>query len=128
MVSYTYEVKNLQTKSNNNDSKYTYKTNEVDTQLYIFEVLLKDSTGKVHSIRKIKKSNQGTLIDIDDTLQYELMQKVKITVINVNKAQEPIILRGNIDHKTTYTTLLNKDFYLEMTQKNNYLYCVYQIR
>jgi hypothetical protein len=128
MVNYTYEIKNTENRSRKLDSKYTYKTTEQDAQLYIFEVLLKDSENKVHSIRRIKKTQQGELISQEDTIPYNLMKKVKVNIINVNNPQETIKLRGDINHDITYTTLMEKDFYLEMTEKNNYLYCIYQIR
>ena len=56
-----------------NISKYNYTKTENDTQLYIFEIVLKTIDNENKTFRCIKKKIQGT-IDIDD-IQFHTMTK-----------------------------------------------------
>ena len=54
-MSYNYEINNTISKKKLDQSKYIYKNNELDTQLYIFELILKNNTSSPQIIRKIKR-------------------------------------------------------------------------
>ncbi len=118
-MSYNYEINYNIQKKKNDQSKYTYKNNEVDSQTYIFELVLKDKFNKVHVIRRIKKCNQGNLLSADDNIQYNIIDKYKLTVLDVNYPENPIIIKESIDHSLTTTTFLNNEIYLEINQNVN---------
>lgn len=115
-MSYNYEINyNFQKKKTDN-SKYIYKNNEIDSQTYIFELALKDKFNETHIIRRIKKCNQGNLISQDDNIQYNIIEKYKLTVIDANNPEKTFIVKELIDKSLTTNTFLNNDIYLEISQ------------
>lgn len=117
-MSYNYEINyNVQKKKSDN-SKYTYKNNEIDSQTYIFELALKDKFNKINVIRRIKKCNQGNLISAEDNIQYNMIEKYKLTVIDANDPEKTFIIKESIDHSLTTNTFLNKEIYLEISQNS----------
>jgi len=120
-MSYNYEI-NCNTNIKNKDQssqKYIYANNEDDSQLYIFEVILKDKFNKTSVIRKIKKSNQGNLLCNDDNIQYKTIEKIKVTVIDANITDLSIVVKETINHDLSYTTVLNDNIYLEINKTSN---------
>ncbi len=115
-------------KKKSENSKYTYKNNEQGSQIFIFELILKDNSGELNTIRKIKKGNQGNLISSLESIQYDLIDKVKVSVLNTNDINNEIKARLTIDHTTTYTTLISNEIYLEFNKNSyGYLECNYNI-
>lgn len=115
-------------KKKSENSKYTYKNNEQGSQIFIFELVLKDKSGELNTIRKIKKGNQGNLISSLESIQYDLIDKVKVSVLNTNDINNEIKARLTIDHSTTYTTLMSNEIYLEFNKNSyGYLECNYNI-
>ncbi len=115
-------------KKKSENSKYTYKNNEQGSQIFIFELVLKDKSGELNTIRKIKKGNQGNLISSLESIQYDLIDKVKVSVLNTNDINNEIKARLTIDHTTTYTTLMSNEIYLEFNKNSyGYLECNYNI-
>lgn len=120
-MSYNYEINYNIQKKKNDQSKYTYKNNEIDSQTYIFELILKDKFNQVHVIRRIKKCNQGNLVSSDDNIQYNIMEKYKLTVLDANYPENPIIIKNTIDHTISTNTFINNNIYLEINQNTNNL-------
>jgi hypothetical protein len=115
-------------KKKNENSKYTYKNNEQGSQNFIFEIILKDKSGELTTIRKIKKGNQGNLISSIESIIYETVDKVKISILNTNDINNEITVKLNIDHNTTYTTFISNEVYLEFNKNSyGYLECNYNI-
>ena len=115
-------------KKKSENSKYTYKNNEQGCQIFIFELVLKDKSGELNTIRKIKKGNQGNLISSLESIQYDLIDKVKVSVLNTNDINNEIKARITVDHSTTYTTLITNEIYLEFNRNSyGYLECNYNI-
>jgi len=115
-MSYNYEINyNVQKKKSDN-SKYIYRNNEIDSQTYIFELALKDKFNTIRVIRRIKKCNQGNLISPEDNIQYNMIEKYKLTVIDANDPEKTFIIKESIDHSLTTNTFLNKEIYLEISQ------------
>jgi hypothetical protein len=127
-MSYNYEINcNIQ-KKNLESSKYTYKNNEIDSQTYIFELVLKDKFNKVRIIRRIKKCNQGNLLSSDDNIFYNMIKKYKLTVLDANYPDKSIIIKESVNHNLSSTTFINNDIYLEINQiKNNLMDFNYHI-
>lgn len=120
-MSYNYEINcNIQKKKQEN-SKYIYKNNEVDSQTYIFEIVLKDKFNQNKVIRRIKKCNQGNLISSDDNINYATVDKYKLTVLDVNYPEKPIVVKESINHTLSTNIFMNNDIYLELTQNSNNL-------
>ena len=127
-MSYNYEINCNIPKKNLELSKYTYKNNEIDSQTYIFELILKDKFNKLRVIRRIKKCNQGNLLSADDNIFYNMIKKYKLTVLDANYPDKSIIIKESVDHNLSSTTFLNNDIYLEINQiKNNLMDFNYHI-
>jgi hypothetical protein len=127
-MSYNYEINYSIQKKKSELSKYTYKNNEVDSQIYIFELILKDKLNQLKVIRRIKKCNQGNLVSDDDAIDYNSIKKFKLTVININNPEKPIIVKELLNNSLTTNTFINNDIYIEINQvTNNYLDFNYHI-
>ena len=58
-MSYNYEINyNIQKRKSDN-SKYIYTNNENDSQIYIFELALKDKFNNINTIRRIFLSRRS---------------------------------------------------------------------
>jgi hypothetical protein len=127
-MSYNYEINYNIQKKKSELSKYIYKNNEVDSQTYIFELILKDKFNQLKVIRRIKKCNQGNLVSDEDAINYNIIEKFKLTVIDVNYPEKPIIIKELLNNSLTTNTFLNNEIYLEINQiSNNYLDFNYHI-
>ena len=120
-MSYNYEINYNVQKRKTDNSKYTYKNNEIDAQTYIFELALKDKFNEIQIIRRIKKCNQGNLISNDDNIQYNMIEKYKLTVIDANNPENTFIIKESLDNSLTTNTFLNNDIYLEISQNSEKL-------
>jgi len=120
-MSYNYEINYSIQKKKQENSKYTYKNNENDSQTFIFELVLKDKFNNIKVIRRIKKCNQGNLISSDDNINYPLIDKYKLSVLNINYPDNPIIIKDAINHNLNTNTFINNDIYLEINQNSNKL-------
>ena len=106
-------------KKKSEHSRYIYKDNELDSQTFIFELILVNKNENQQIIRKIKKSNQDSLITSEDNIDYNSVQKYKLTVIDISNPNEPIVVKEMIDHSLSTNTFLNNVIYLEITYDNN---------
>ena len=120
-MSYNYEINHNVQKRKTDNSKYSYKNNDIDSQTYIFELALKDKFNEIHIIRRIKKCNQGNLISHDDNIQYNMIEKYKLTVIDANNPENTFIIKESIDKSLTTNTFLSNDIYLEISQNSEKL-------
>ena len=118
---YTYEVSNNSQKKKLEQSKYIYKNNEELSQIFIFELILKDKFEQHQIIRKIKKASHGNLVSLEDGIPYDFTNKFKLSVINVNNPDKPIILKHNINHILSCNTFINNEIYIEVIQLQNNL-------
>lgn len=120
-MSYNYEINHNNHKKKQEQSKYIYKNNENDSQTFIFELALKDKFNNIKVIRRIKKCNQGSLISTDDNIYYNMIEKYKLTVLDINNPEQPIVIKDNVNHNLSTNTFLNKDIYLEIHQNSSNL-------
>ena len=126
-MSYNYEITYDNNKKKSEQSKYVYKNNELDSQTFIFELILKNKMNQNQTIRKIMKSNQGCLISYEEDIKYDIMQRYKLTVIDVNNMNEIIIIKDIIDHSLSTNTFMDEKIYLEITHTNMLLNINYNI-
>lgn len=121
-VNYSIQKKKLE------NSKYTYKSNENGSQIFIFEIIFRELSGEINTLRKIKKGNQGNLISSNDTILYEKINKIKISVLDTNNINNQINAKIDLDHSATYTTYITNEIYLELNKNSyGYLECNYNI-
>jgi len=120
-MSYYNEINHSQKKSQT--SKYIYINNSTDPQIYIFELVLKDKLNNDNIIRHIIKSNQGNIVSDEDNIKYELIEKYKLTVIDVKYPDKIILVEKPLDHTLTMNTFYNNNIYLEISQSINKLLC-----
>jgi hypothetical protein len=110
------------------NSKCFYKNNEHGSQIFIFEIVLKEHDLSFNTIRKIKKGNQGNLISSSDSILYQKIDHVKVSILDTNNINNIINAEISIDHSTTYTTHISNDIYLEFNKNSdNFLECNYNI-
>ena len=59
-----------------NISKYTYRINEEESEMFIFELVLKKfNQTKNLKLRRVKNSRTGKLIGIEDNIKYDDIKK-----------------------------------------------------
>jgi hypothetical protein len=127
-MSYNYEINITNSKKKSEQSKYNYRTNETDSQTFIFELILTDKADNNIIIRKIKKSSHGSLISNEESIIYNNITKYTLTVIALNNPEYPIIIKDRFDTMLSTNTFLNDMIYLEIIQGiNNYTEINYNI-
>lgn len=115
-------------KKKSENSKYSLMNNEKDSQLFIFELILKTLDDKNIIIRKIQKGTQGILISSEDNLKYSTIEKVKVSILDSSNLKNEITAKINIDHKTNYTSYFAPEIYLEFTTNSSgLLICNYDL-
>jgi hypothetical protein len=114
-----YEINYSVQKKKQENSKYSLMNNEQDSQLFIFEIILKTLEDKSITIRKIKKGTQGMLISSEDNIKYSDIERIKISILDSNNLKNEITTKITIDHKTNYTTYLDSIIYLEFNSNSS---------
>jgi hypothetical protein len=114
-----YEINYSVQKKKLENSKYSLMNSEQDSQLFIFEIVLKTLDDKNIIIRKIKKGTQGILISSEDNIKYSNIEKVKVSILDSNNLKNEITAKITIDHKTNYTTYLDSIVYLEFNSNSS---------
>ena len=90
--------------------------------------ILKDNNNELNTIRKIKKYNQGNLISSSDSILYQKIDQVTVSILNANNINELINAKIIINHSATYTTYTSPDIYLEFNKNSKgLLECIYNI-
>ncbi len=104
----------------NKTSKYINDNIERQSKTYIIELILCDKKHKNNVIHCIKKSNQGNLISPEDNIKYDTITKYKLTILDADFPDKPIIINDKIKDNSSYT-FLNDEIYLEFNSKKNNL-------
>jgi hypothetical protein len=115
-MNYNYEISSTQQSKKHDHSKYIYRNNESDSNTFIFELILKDKMNQTQTIRRLKNDNQGDLITIEDGIKYNMITKYKLTALDINFPNKPIIIKESIDHSLSTNTFINDKIYLEFIQ------------
>jgi len=115
-------------KKKTENSKYIYKINEQNSQIFIFEIIFYDYEGKNSKIRRIKRGSQGNVVSEADNIIYKNIEYIKIAILDSNNIKNQIQAKIILDHSTTYTTYITNEIYLEFnSDKNGYMECNYNI-
>jgi hypothetical protein len=100
-------------------SKYIYQNHKGDTQIYVFELILKTKSNQLKIIRCIKKCKYGNLISDNDNIEYDTIDKYKLTVFNLNNPDNSIIIKDTVNHKISSNTFITNDICLKINQASN---------
>lgn len=111
-----YDITNQYSTSKYNYNYQIYTNNKKNDGTYIFELILKDKLNNYHVIRRIKKSNKGKLISQNDKIYYNFFDKYKLTVLNINDINNPIIIKDEINNNMSNMIFNYNDIYLEITK------------
>ena len=114
-----YEINYSVQKKKQENSKYSLMNNEQDSQLFIFEIILKTLDDKSITMRKIKKGTQGMFILSEDNIKYSDIDRIKVSILDSNNLKNEIITKITIDHKMNYTTYLDSVVYLEFNSNSS---------
>lgn len=109
---------------NSHISKYTYNINESETQLYIFELILYQNNKQNKIIRKIKKNKIGNIISVDDNIIFNDINKITLTIIDINNPIYESSFDINIDN--LYLTFINSSIYIEVLSDLDHCICNYK--
>jgi len=121
-INYSIQKKKLE------NTKYSLKHNEQDTQLYIFEIVLKTFDDNNIVIRKIKKNNQGKLFTSEESIKYNNIDKIQVSVLDSNNLKNEIVARLTLNQQTNCTTYYTQQIYLEFNNNSSkFLECNYSI-
>jgi hypothetical protein len=116
-----YEINYSVQKKKQENSKYALMNNEQDSQLFIFEIILKTLEDKSITIRKIKKGTQGMLISSEDNIKYSDIDRIKISILDSNNLKNKYTILQKLSYLTfsgideTFTKQISEYF------KTNYL-------
>jgi len=110
---------------NNSHSKYTYKLNELDNQVFVFELILKKFNKKNKIIRKIKRNKKGNVICLADNIIFENIDKISLTAIDINNPVQESIIEIYLDHMKKYVTFIDTNIYIEIYANGEFLECNY---
>jgi len=123
-----YEINYSIQKKKTENTKYSLKHNEQDSQLFIFEIIMKTFDGNNIILRKIKKNTQGKLFTSEESIKYANIDKIQVSVLNSNNLKNEIVSNVVINHNTSCTTYYTQQIYLEFTSNvSKFLECNYSI-
>jgi hypothetical protein len=88
-------------------NKYNYRNDEIPNCLYIFEIELIDINYNSHFIRKIIKDYTGS-ITID--LLYDNITKYNLIIIDINKMDNIIMIKGYFNNNKTVNNNITINF------------------
>lgn len=110
-----------------NIDNYTYRINESEDDLFIFELTLKNNDQKNTKLRFIKNTRNGVLISINDNLIYNDIKKILLTAIDINNPIKEIKIDCILNQTNRQTIILNNNIYLEFYDNNGYLESNYKL-
>ena len=111
-----------------NISKYTYRINEEESEMFIFELVLKKfNQTKNLKLRRVKNSRTGKLIGIEDNIKYDDIKKIMISAIDINNPNKDINVECTLNHSNKHTLILKNNIFIEFYELNGNLESNYNI-
>jgi len=123
----TFSLSNPSELYENNDSKYIYRINESEDEIFIFELIFKKFNQKNTKLRLIKNSRNGKLLSLHNKINYEDIKKILITAIDINNPVNEINVECKLNQSNKYTLVLNNNIYIEFFENNGFLEANYNI-
>jgi hypothetical protein len=113
---------------NKNISKYTYRINEEENEMFIFELVLKKfNQDKTLKLRRVKNSRTGQLIGLDDNIIYNDIKKIIVSAIDINNTSKDISVECILNHSNKHTLILKNNIFIEFYDFNGNLESNYNI-
>ena len=109
-----------------NISKYTYRINEEENEMFIFELVLK-KTNKNLKLRRIKNSRTGKLIGIEDNIKYNDIKKILISAIDINNPNKDINIECTLNHSNKHTLIFKNNIFIDFYDSSGFLESNYNI-
>jgi hypothetical protein len=111
-----------------NISKYTYRINEEETEMFLFELVLKRfNQNKTLKLRRTKNSRTGKLIGHEDNIKYDEIKKIIVSAIDVNNPNKDINAECILNHENKHTLILKNNIFIEFFDSNGILESNYNI-
>jgi len=111
-----------------NISKYTYRINEEENEMFLFELILKKfSQTKNLKLRRTKNSRNGKLIGLEDNIKYEDIKKIIVSAIDINNPNKDINAECTLNHSNKHTLILQNNIFIEFFESNGLLESNYNI-
>jgi len=123
----TFSLSNPSKLYENNNSKYIYRINESEDEIYIFELIFKKFNQKNIKLRLIKNARNGKLLSLHNKINYEDIKKISITAIDINNPVNEINIECKLNQSNKYTLVLNNNIYIEFYESNGFLEANYNI-
>ena len=97
------------------NNKYSYSNQEVPEKKYLFELNFINSKNN-YIIRKIKSLSCDKLISLEDQIRFKDLQKIKITIINVNNPKKSLEMKIKINKNKNSFFISNKNIQFEISK------------
>ncbi len=111
-----------------NISKYTYRINEEESEMFLFELVLKRfNQNKNLKLRRTKNSRTGKLISLEDNINYDNIKKIIVSAIDINNPNKDINVECILNHSNKHTLILKNDIFIEFFDNNGILESNYNI-
>ena len=109
-------------------SKYTYRINEEENEMFLFELILKKFTqNKNLKLRRTKNSRTGKLIGLEDNIKYNDIKKIIVSAIDINNPNKDINAECILNHSNKHTLILKNNIFIEFFDSNGLLESNYNI-
>ena len=95
-----------------------YNLDNNENRFYIFEIKLKDNERNKYSLKKIKYSKEGTLINILDNLKN--INLLKIIIFDINDPSNLLTIKKDISNEKNIV-LKYKNILLHISNNDNFL-------
>jgi hypothetical protein len=112
---------------NKDSSKYIYRINESEDEIYIFELLFKKFNQKTKKLRLIKNSKSGKLLSSYNKINYCNIKRIFITAIDINNPVNEINIECKLNQNNKHTLILNNNIYIDFYENNGFLESNYNI-
>ena len=111
-----------------NITKYSCSNNEIPSQIFLFELIIKKSNNKTITLRKIKNQKNANLISLSDNINYKDIDKVKLSVIDFNNPENKINIKFKLKKNASSTFVKNRKINLSISKITQDLTeCNYQL-
>jgi hypothetical protein len=111
-----------------NISKYTYRINEKENEMFLFELVLKRfNENKNLKLRRVKNSRSGKLIGIEDNIKYDNIKKIIVYAIDINNPDKDINVECTLNHLNKHNYILQNNIVIEFFNSNEILESNYNI-
>ena len=93
---------------------------------FIFELILKNKLKQHNIIRCIVNTKHGNILSMQDNIIYDMIDKYKLTIIDINNPNNPVIIKNSINIINP-TFFKKNNIYIEIAPVNNIMNIKYSI-